>query len=159
MGTLRSDDRGVIVMCPSCGKPNRLAFDRLGQQTRCGHCHVDLAAPGEPVAVGSSTQFDALVQGSRLPVLVDFWAEWCGPCRMVAPQVELVAKRNSGRVLVAKVDTEALGDLAARLGITSLPTLAVFVGGKEAARTAGAMPADRIEAFVHATVEKSPLSR
>lgn len=159
MSTLRSDDRGVIVMCPSCGKQNRLAFDRLGQQTRCGHCHAELAAPGEPVAVGSSGQFDALVQRSRLPVLVDFWADWCGPCRMVAPQVELVAKRNSGRVLVAKVDTEALSDLAARLGIQSLPTLAVFVGGKEAARMAGAMPADRIEAFVYATVGKSPLQR
>ena len=144
-------------MCPSCGKQNRLAFDRLGQPTRCGHCHVDLDAPGEPVVVGSSGQFDALVQRSRLPVLVDFWAAWCGPCRMVAPQVELVARRNRGRLLVAKVDTEALSDLAARMGITSLPTLAVFVGGREAARTAGAMAADRIEAFVQTTVEKSPL--
>jgi len=142
------DDRGVIVSCAACGKPNRLVFDRLGLKTRCGHCHQDLPPPAEPVAVGSTAEFDALVGRSRLPVLVDFWADWCAPCRMVAPQVELVARKNSGRLLVAKVDTEAVSDLASRLAIRSIPTLAVFAGGHEARRTAGAMPADQIEAFV-----------
>jgi thioredoxin len=101
-----------------------------------------------PVAVSSAAQFDDVVGRSRLPVLVDFWAAWCGPCRMVGPQVEIVARRNGGRLLVAKVDTDAVSDVAGRLGIRSIPTLALFAGGQEASRTVGAMAADDIEAFV-----------
>lgn len=148
MRALRTDDRGVVIACASCGTQNRLAFDRIGAHARCAKCHVDLPAPSAPVEVGSSAQFDALVKASRLPILVDFWAAWCAPCRMVAPEVAQVAARNAGRVLVAKVDTEALSDLAARLGIQSIPTLAVFAYGREAARTAGAMSADRIDGFI-----------
>jgi thioredoxin 2 len=148
MSALRFDARGVIVPCPSCGKSNRLPFDHLGQSVRCGHCQTELSAPAEPVAVQSSAEFDTVVRQSRLPVLIDFWAAWCGPCRMVAPEVAKVASRNGGRLLVVKVDTEAVPDLSARLGIQSIPTLAVFHAGRELARTAGAMAADRIEAFV-----------
>ena len=145
---LRADDRGVIVTCQACGKSNRLSYARLGAPVRCGQCHTELHAPADPVEADSAASFDAIVGQSRLPVLVDFWAAWCGPCRAVAPEIVKVAKRNSGKLLVVKVDTEAIPDLSLRLGIRSIPTLAVFKGGREAARTAGAMAADRIEAFI-----------
>jgi thioredoxin 2 len=146
--SLHSDDRGVIAPCPACGKPNRLAFDRLSQTARCAKCHVPLAKPAEPVEVGSAAAFDALVRDSSLPVLVDFWAPWCGPCRTVAPQIAEVARRQAGRLVVAKVNTDSVQAVAARLGIQSIPTLAVFARGREASRTSGAMGADQIEAFV-----------
>jgi len=156
--TLRSDSRGVIVACPSCQQSNRLAYDRLGLTTRCGRCQADLPAPNQPVEVGSSADFDALVRGSRLPVLVDFWAEWCGPCRMVGPEVAKVAASHAGEWLVVKVDTEAVQDLAARLQIQSIPTMSVFHAGLVAGRTSGAMPAAQIEAFVRQSLLTIPQS-
>jgi thioredoxin 2 len=148
MASLRSDSRGVIVPCPSCGQANRLSYDRLGVPTRCGKCQTDLGGPGLPVDSGSSADFDALVRSSSLPVLVDFWAAWCGPCRMVAPEMATVAARHAGEWLVVKVDTEAVPYLSARLQIQSIPTMAVYQGGLVAGRKSGAMPADQIEAFV-----------
>ena len=148
------DLSGVIISCPTCGKRNRLAFARLGETLRCGQCKQELRAPADPIEIPSAADFDRLVAQSSLPIVVDYWAPWCGPCRMVAPEIKKVAERQAGRFLVVKVNTEALPDLGARFGIRSIPTLAVFLGGKEVARTAGARPAPDIEKFAEQAVSK-----
>jgi thioredoxin 2 len=156
---LQLDERGVVMPCPSCGKSNRLAYERLGNAAKCGQCGTALPAPGAPVEVATTAQFDLLTGRSRLPVLVDFWAPWCGPCRMVAPEVAKVAERERGRLVVAKVNTDELSEVAARLRIMSIPTLAVYVGGREAARTAGALPAERIAQFVTSAIQSESAGR
>ena len=147
-GTIEIDERGVIVPCAQCGKKNRLAYDRLGDAVNCGECKTPLTAPGEPIEIQRTADFDRLIATSSLPVVVDYWAPWCGPCRMVAPELKKVAARQAGRAIVVKVNTDELSDLGQRFGIRSIPTLAVFAGGKELARESGARPAEEIEAFI-----------
>jgi thioredoxin 2 len=145
MASSQLDDRGVIVTCPSCGQRNRVPF---GRQGKCKKCGTMLPASAEPLEVPSTQAFDALVRSSTLPVVVDFWAPWCGPCRMVAPELARVAANNAGRYMVVKINTDALPDLGDRFGIQSIPTMSVFAGGREVARTSGARPARDIEAFI-----------
>jgi thioredoxin 2 len=147
------DDRGIVVACTNCGKKNRLAFDKLDGAVRCGECKQPLASLNVPVELRSSADFDRIVAQSSVPVLVDYWAPWCGPCRMVAPELEKVAARQSGKLLVVKVNTDELGDLGERFNIRSIPTLAVFVNGREAARVAGARQASDVEAWVQQTAQ------
>jgi len=148
------DTKGVVVPCLSCGQRNRLPYAGLGAETRCGKCRTALGTPSAPIETPNSAAFDAAIAQSSVPVVVDFWAPWCGPCRIVAPELEKVATRNSGRYLVIKVNTDALPDLGERFGIRSIPTMAVFVGGKEAGRTAGARPAPEIETFIQSTLSR-----
>jgi thioredoxin 2 len=149
MAGARLDSRGVLVACPSCGKTNRLTYPTLGKPTRCGSCHAALQAPAAPTEVPDAQTFQALVATSSLPVVVDFWAPWCGPCRMMAPEVDKVARARAGQWLVLKVNTEALPDIGEDFRIRSIPTMALFVGGREVARESGARPADAIQAFVN----------
>jgi thioredoxin 2 len=142
------DERGVIVECGACRQKNRVAYARLRDTTRCAKCKTDLASVGVPVEVSTAADFDGLVSSADLPVVVDFWAPWCAPCRMVAPEIAKVASRQAGKLLVVKVNTDEVQELGDRLGIRSIPTMAVFNGGREVARTTGARPAADIEAFV-----------
>src|SRR5437899_11419181 len=148
MAVYEPDRRGLIVACPSCGQKNRLAYERLSERVRCARCKTEIPAPASPIDIHDSADFDRLVTSASVPVIVDYWAPWCGPCRMVAPELQKVASRLAGTVLVVKVNTDELSDLGQRYNIRSIPTLAVFAGGKEVARSAGARPADQIEALI-----------
>lgn len=140
------DHAGVVMTCRQCGKANRLRYATLDRPTRCGRCHADLAPPNQPIEVEDTASFDAATRGV-LPVLVDFWAPWCGPCKMVAPELARVAHQRAGRHLVLKVNTDQHQDIGARFRIQSIPTLALVIDGQEVQRIAGARPAADILAF------------
>ena len=141
MSRLELDDRGILLACTNCGQKNRRAFDHLAAAVRCGKCKHDLGTLAAPLDVASVSDFDAIVARASLPIVVDYWAPWCGPCRMVAPELAKVAAKSAGRLLVLKVNTDELSELGERYGIRSIPTMAVFAEGRELARTSGARPA------------------
>ena len=128
----------MIRRCEKCGTDNRIPARHLADQGRCGSCKSPLQALAEPLDV-DTTAFDEIVQGATVPVLVDFWAAWCGPCRMVAPEVKKVASDMAGKAIVLKVDTEKNPELAARFGVRSIPNFVVFRAGKQVAQQAGAV--------------------
>lgn len=133
------------VGCPHCGAKNRIPRARLGEQPVCGRCGHELLAD-KPIALDEA-RFDALVAATDLPVVVDFWAPWCGPCRAMAPQFDAAAQSLRGRALLIKVNSDDSPGLSARFGIRSIPTLLRLEHGREVARSSGAMPAAQIVQF------------
>ena len=140
------NDTAILLPCPHCGAMNRLPRERLGQAPGCGKCHRALFT-GQPIALSAANFERHAVQG-QLPVVVDFWAPWCGPCLSMAPQFEAAARMLEPQVRLAKVDTEAEPALGGRFNIRSIPTLVLFSGGRELARQSGAMGSAQIVAWV-----------
>ncbi|MGM0915593.1 MAG: thioredoxin TrxC [Pseudomonadota bacterium] len=138
----------LTLGCPHCHAVNRVSRGRLNDGPTCGKCKQPLFT-GEPVAL-TSANFRALVERSELPVVVDFWAGWCGPCKMMAPIFAEAARELEPRMRFAKLDTEAEQPLAGRFGIRSIPTLIVFKGGREVARQAGAMQGSQLRQWLQA---------
>jgi thioredoxin 2 len=138
-----------VIVCPSCGGLNRAPMERLasGQKPDCGRCHAPLFS-GHPVELSDAESFDRLIGKTEIPVVVDFWAAWCGPCRMMAPQFEAAAQDLEPRVRFAKLDTEAAPEISARFGIRGIPTMIVFSNGREVARRSGALDRRSIVDFV-----------
>jgi thioredoxin 2 len=128
----------VTVPCPNCAKWNRIDASRVAAGPKCGACGAAIPLD-RPLHLTDDT-FDRVIGASTLPVLVDFYADWCGPCRMMAPAVDELARTSAGSALVAKLDTEAAVRTAGRFNIRNLPTVVVFRGGREAKRQMGAMP-------------------
>ena len=129
----------MIRTCPACGQKNRVRAVHLAATVRCGKCKTVLGPMSEPIEADAAL-FDEIVGETRVPVLVDFWADWCGPCKMAAPEVRKVASDMAGRALVLKVDTDRFPDVAARYNVKGIPNFVVIKGGRQVFQQSGVVP-------------------
>ena len=139
------DTPRLLIRCPQCGAHNRVPAERAGEAPSCGKCHQPLLA-GQPLELADEN-FDAVVEASPVPVLVDFWAPWCGPCRAMAPAFAQASAQLGERALLVKVNSDDNPELSARFGIRSIPTLIRLDRGHEVRRQSGAVPASAIVAM------------
>jgi thioredoxin 2 len=152
---VNSHSDSVIIACPVDAALNRVPKDRLGQDPKCGTCHNRLF-PGKAVEM-TSANFERHTLKSELPVVIDFWAAWCGPCRTMSPNFEAAAKILEPRVRMAKLDTEAAPEISGRYAIRSIPTMIMIHKGREIARTSGAMPTQAIVQWIGNTLAQAHL--
>jgi len=140
--------KGVIIRCRDCGAKNKVILEKINSFPRCGKCKAQLSIPCKPINVDENAFQEEVLQ-ETIPTAVDFWAPWCGPCKMITPVLEEIAKKYPGRIKVVKINSDENPSLSSRYNIQGIPTIILFLDGKEVDRLVGAAPREHIMQFLH----------